>query len=53
MKAIESEELGKDNITDFLTVGFSSTDYVGHLLGPRSMELQDTYLDWMKQLQNF
>lgn len=44
MKAIEKEELGKDNITDFLTVSFSSTDYVGHELGPRSMELQDTYL---------
>lgn len=44
MKAIEKEELGKDNSTDFLTVSFSSTDYVGHLLGPRSMELQDTYL---------
>lgn len=43
-KAIEKEELGKDNITDFLTVSFSSTDYVGHTLGPRSMELQDTYL---------
>ena len=43
-KTIEKEELGKDNITDFLTVSFSSTDYVGHILGPRSMELQDTYL---------
>ena len=43
-KAIEKEELGKDEITDFLTVSFSSTDYVGHTLGPRSMELQDTYL---------
>ncbi len=43
-KAIEKEELGKDDITDFLTISFSSTDYVGHGLGPRSMELQDTYL---------
>ena len=43
-KAIEKEDLGKDNITDFLTVSFSSTDYIGHILGPRSMELQDTYL---------
>jgi predicted AlkP superfamily pyrophosphatase or phosphodiesterase len=43
-KAIEKEELGKDGITDFLTVSFSSTDYVGHNLGPRSVELQDTYL---------
>ncbi len=44
MKAIEKEELGKDEITDFLAVSFSATDYVGHILGPRSMELQDTYL---------
>lgn len=43
-KAIEKEELGKDDITDFLAVSFSSTDYVGHNLGPRSIELQDTYL---------
>jgi len=42
--AIEKETLGKDTITDFLAVSFSSTDYVGHILGPRSMELQDTYL---------
>lgn len=44
MKAIEKEELGKDEITDFLTVSFSSTDYIGHTFGPRSIELQDTYL---------
>lgn len=44
MRAIDKEELGKDNITDFLTVSFSSTDYVGHTFGPRSMEIQDTYL---------
>ena len=42
--AIEKESLGKDSITDFLAVSFSSTDYVGHILGPRSVELQDTYL---------
>ena len=36
--AIEKEQLGKDDITDFLAVSFSSTDYVGHQLGPRSME---------------
>ncbi len=44
IKAIENEGLGKDEITDFLTISFSSTDYVGHELGPRSIELQDTYL---------
>jgi predicted AlkP superfamily pyrophosphatase or phosphodiesterase len=44
MKAIENEQLGKDDETDFLTVSFSSTDYIGHTFGPRSIELQDTYL---------
>jgi len=53
MKAIEKEELGKDNITDFLTVSFSSTDYVGHLLGPRSIELQDTYLRLDQTIADF
>jgi predicted AlkP superfamily pyrophosphatase or phosphodiesterase len=52
-KAIEKEDLGKDNITDFLTVSFSSTDYVGHLLGPRSMELQDTYLRLDQTIADF
>lgn len=42
--AIENEELGKDNVTDFLCVSFSSTDYVGHAYGPHSVEVMDTYL---------
>ena len=42
--AIENENLGGDDITDFLAVSFSSTDYIGHVVGPRSMELQDMYL---------
>lgn len=42
--AIKGEQLGKDDITDFLTVSFSSTDYVGHKFGVNSKEAQDTYL---------
>ena len=42
--AIEGEELGAGDATDFLGVSFSSTDYVGHRYGPHSVELQDTYL---------
>ncbi|TDD77595.1 alkaline phosphatase PafA [Flavobacterium caseinilyticum] len=53
MKAIEKEDLGKDDVTDFLTVSFSSTDYVGHTFGPRSMELQDTYLRLDQTLATF
>ena len=52
-EAIAKEELGKDNVTDFLTVSFSSTDYVGHLLGPRSVELQDTYLRLDQTIADF
>ncbi len=42
--AIEGEDLGSGDVTDFLSVSFSSTDYVGHMYGPHSVELQDTYL---------
>jgi predicted AlkP superfamily pyrophosphatase or phosphodiesterase len=52
-RTIEKEALGKDEITDFLTISFSSTDYVGHELGPRSMELQDTYLRLDETIADF
>ncbi len=52
-KAIEKEGLGQDDTTDFLTVSFSSTDYVGHTQGPRSMELQDTYLRLDQTISDF
>ncbi|MEJ2162003.1 MAG: alkaline phosphatase family protein [Robiginitalea sp.] len=44
LEAIRAEELGKDIITDFLAISFSSTDYVGHKFGVNSKEVQDTYL---------
>lgn len=44
MESVKAEGLGEDNITDFLTVSFSATDDVGHKFGPRSKEVQDTYL---------
>ena len=42
--AIVAENLGNDQFTDFLTISYSSTDYVGHNFGLSSVELQDTYL---------
>jgi predicted AlkP superfamily pyrophosphatase or phosphodiesterase len=42
--AIEGEELGKDDVTDFLAVSFSSPDIVGHAMGPNSVEIEDVYL---------
>lgn len=52
-QAVVSERLGKDTDTDFLAVSFSSTDYIGHVIGPRSMELQDTYLRLDETLADF
>ena len=48
--AVEAEDLGADNITDFLAVSFSSPDYVGHSFGPNSIEVEDTYLRLDKDL---
>jgi len=41
---IEGEGLGQDAIPDYLSVSFSSTDYVGHLFGPSSLEAEDNLL---------
>ena len=48
--AINGEQLGQHDQTDFLAVSFSSTDYIGHQFGPNSVEIEDTYL---KLDQNF
>ncbi len=53
IETIESEKMGKGENTDFLTVSFSSTDYVGHMYGPNSIELEDTYLRLDKDLKEF
>jgi predicted AlkP superfamily pyrophosphatase or phosphodiesterase len=53
MAAVNAEQLGKDSITDFLAVSFSSTDYVGHAFGPNSVEAEDTYLRLDKDLGEF
>jgi predicted AlkP superfamily pyrophosphatase or phosphodiesterase len=41
---IEAEDLGQDEVTDFLAISFSSTDYIGHLFGPSSLEMEDNLL---------
>jgi len=42
--AINSEQLGADEITDFLAISFSSPDYIGHSFGPNSIESEDGFL---------
>jgi hypothetical protein len=48
--AIINEQLGTDNITDFLAVSFSSPDYIGHTFGPNSVEAEDGFLRLDKEL---
>jgi len=39
--AVDSLGLGKGGGTDYLGIGYSPVDYVGHAFGPRSWEIQD------------
>ncbi|MDO3722747.1 alkaline phosphatase family protein [Marinobacter sp. chi1] len=38
---LDAESLGQDDVTDYLAVSFSSTDYVGHIFGASSLEQED------------
>lgn len=41
---VNAEGLGQDEIPDYLSVSFSSTDYIGHLFGSSSVEMEDNLL---------
>lgn len=41
--AVRAERLGKNMVTDFLAVSFSSPDYIGHSFGPNSWEQLDGF----------
>lgn len=41
---IQQEQLGKDDVPDYLSVGFSSTDIIAHWFGPSSLESEDNLL---------
>lgn len=51
--AVEGAGLGKDGVTDFLAVSFSSTDIIGHYYGPRSIEVEDAYLRLDRDIARF
>jgi len=38
---LDAEQLGQDEVPDYLAVSFSSTDYIGHIFGPSSLESED------------
>ncbi|HEY5406723.1 MAG TPA: alkaline phosphatase PafA [Ginsengibacter sp.] len=51
--AINGYNLGNGAATDFLTINCASTDYVGHMFGPNSIEVEDVYLRLDKELASF
>lgn len=53
LRLVEAEDLGGDVWPDLLTLGFSSTDTVGHHFGPNSREILDTLLGLDRILDEF
>ncbi len=51
--AIAGYKMGQGPATDFLTINCASTDYVGHMFGPNSVEVEDTYLRLDRDLAKF
>ena len=41
---IVNENLGGTGVSDYLSISFSSTDYVGHAFGPNSVEAEDNLI---------
>jgi predicted AlkP superfamily pyrophosphatase or phosphodiesterase len=41
IKLLDNEKLGRDDVTDYLSVCYSATDNIGHRFGPSSVEMAD------------
>jgi predicted AlkP superfamily pyrophosphatase or phosphodiesterase len=52
IKLIEKEDLGKDDVPDFLTICYSATDYIGHRFGPSSVEMGDAIFRLDVEIKN-
>jgi predicted AlkP superfamily pyrophosphatase or phosphodiesterase len=50
---LDAYQLGTGPATDFLTINCASTDYVGHIFGPNSVEVEDMYLRLDLDLASF
>lgn len=51
IQALENENLGQDQFTDFLCLSYSTPDIAGHAFGPYSRELEDMYARLDRDLQ--
>jgi predicted AlkP superfamily pyrophosphatase or phosphodiesterase len=56
IRLIKNERLGKHDVTDYLSICYSATDYIAHRFGPSSVEMGDAILrldDDIKNLLTF
>ncbi|MBN1131625.1 MAG: alkaline phosphatase family protein [Bacteroidales bacterium] len=51
--AIVSEELGMDDVTDWINIGFNATRYLSERFSTRSLETEDAYLRLDADLAHF
>ncbi|WP_299706803.1 alkaline phosphatase PafA [uncultured Pontibacter sp.] len=51
LAALQGENMGKGNHTDFLALSYSTPDYTGHSFGPNSIEVQDIYLRLDREIE--
>ena len=52
IRLIEKEGLGKDDVTDYLSICYSATDNIGHRFGPSSVEMGDAILRLDDEIKN-
>jgi predicted AlkP superfamily pyrophosphatase or phosphodiesterase len=50
---IDGEKLGQSGNTDYLSISFSSTDYVGHLFGHPAWRAKTISCDWIARLRSY
>ncbi len=51
IRLLENEQLGTDDETDFLSIAYSATDYIGHRFGPSSDEAFDALYRLDKEVE--
>ena len=44
---IKAEQIGQDEVSDYLSISFSGVDAVNHFFGPSSLENEDVYCNWI------
>ena len=52
LAALDGEEIGADEVTDFLAISYSTPDLIGHAMGPSAIELEDTFLRLDRNIEN-